>query len=365
MGVTVFTFDSSRQVTDPEYELESREGDVEIVKFGPFFLKRPSEEIRGLSEKHRAIMRRRVFDAMEARAQKQSIAGILSFYVVNAGWLATYLSRSLNVPHILGVRGNDIGRNIFASNRLAPVTLAVENASAIACVNEHLRRRLLLAFPKVAAKSRVILNATNILQTGQSRENTRENIAHQTGWSVSSPWAVFIGTPREKKGLRNLLDAMLSLPDDHELKLLCIGPEPGALDMRVCGAQWKRLKECGRLFCTGQLLRSDALQIAAGGDIVVMPSVEDGLANGLLEGMALGLCPVASDIFADVLKDGENGLIFQRGNTPALANALHRAASDSQLRNDLGAAAQQLAIARHSPCREAEDYLQVLRDLGI
>lgn len=365
VGVTVFTFDSLHPITDPEYQLESVEGDVELVRFGPFFLKRPNEEIRGLSEKHRAIMRRRVFDAMEVAAQQRSFAGIISFYVVNAGWLATYLSRSLNVPHVLGVRGNDIGRNIFASDRLAPVTLAVENASSIVCVNEHLRRRVLLAFPQVTAKAKVILNGTVIEPTEQSRADIREDIARQTGWPVTSPWAVFIGTPREKKGLRNLLEAMLSLPENHELKLLCIGPEPGPLEVRVCGADWKRLKENGRLFCTGQLPRTEALRLAAGGDIVVMPSVEDGLANGLLEGMALGLCPVASNIFSDVLRDGENGLVVQRGNTPALANAMLRAASDSQLRHDLGAAARQLAIIRHSPRREAEDYLQVLRGLGI
>lgn len=365
IGITVFTFDSSRPITDPEYQFESMEDEVKVVKFGPFFLKRPNEEIRGLSEKHRAIMRRRIYDAMERTAQRQTVTGIVSLYVVNAGWLATYLSRSLNVPHILGVRGNDIGRNIFSSDRLAPVSLAVENASAIICVNEHLRQRLLLAFPQVATKTKVILNGTIGEHSEQPRAHIREDIARQTGWPVTSLWAVFIGTPREKKGLRNLLEAMLSLPENHELRLLCIGPEPGALEVRVCGAEWKRLKENGRLFCTGQLPRTEALRLAAGGDIVVMPSVEDGLANGLLEGMALGLCPVASDIFSDVLRDGENGFVVQRGNTFALANALQRAAGDSQLRHDLGGAAQQLAIIRHSPRREAEDYLQVLRGLGI
>lgn len=223
----------------------------------------------------------------------------------------------------------------------------------------------MLAFPQVATKTKVILNGTIGEQSEQSRTHIREDIARQTGWHTASPWAVFIGTPREKKGLRNLLEAMLSLPENHELKLLCIGSEPGALEVRVCGSEWNRLKESGRLFCTGQLPRTEALRLAAGGDIIVMPSVEDGLANGLLEGMALGLCPVASDIFSDVLRDGENGLVVQRGNTPALASALQRAASDSKLRDKLGAAARQLAISRHSPRREAEDYLQVLQGLGI
>ena len=38
---------------------------------------------------------------------------------------------------------------------------------------------------------------------------------------------------------------------------------------------------------TGQLPRPEALAVASEGDIVVMPSLEDGMANGLLEGIAL------------------------------------------------------------------------------
>lgn len=361
--ITVFTFDSSRSITAPEYRLEHRESGVSVQRFGPFFLKQPSEEIRGLSEKHRAIMRRRIFDAMDVSARALSIDGILSLYVVNAGWLATYLSRSQNVPHILGVRGNDIGRNIFASDRLAPVSLAVDGASAIACVNDHLRRRLLLAFPRAADKTRVILNGTECVPSDSTRERIRGEISRQTGWPTSSPWAVFIGTPREKKGLRYLLEAMLSLSNSHDLRLLSIGPEPGAVESRVCGAEWRALKELGRLFCTGQLAREAALRLAGACDMIVMPSVDDGLANGLLEGMGLGLCPIASDIFLDVLSDGKEGLIVERGNAKALAESLKRASSDSQLRSDLGAAAKQLAIARHSPVREAQEYLNLFRGL--
>ena len=188
-------------------------------------------------------------------------------------------------------------RRFSEYKRLAPVSSAVDNASAIVCVNEHLRRRLLLAFPQVATKTKVILNGTIGEQSEQSRTHIREDIARQTGWHTASPWAVFIGTPREKKGLRNLLEAMLSLPENHELKLLCIGSEPGALEVRVCGSEWNRLKESGRLFCTGQLPRTEALRLAAGGDIIVMPSVEDGLANGLLEGMARTLSSCFRYIF--------------------------------------------------------------------
>jgi glycosyltransferase involved in cell wall biosynthesis len=96
-----------------------------------------------------------------------------------------------------------------------------------------------------------------------------------------------------------------------------------------------------------------------------MPSVEDGLANGLLEGMALGLCPVVSDIFSDVVTDMKTGFVVPRGNTEALANALERAAKDKNLRSQFAAAANLVVTSRYSPEREADEYIQNFKNLGI
>lgn len=65
--------------------------------------------------------------------------------------------------------------------------------------------------------------------------------------------------------------------------------------------------------------------------------------NSLLEAMSLGLAVVSTDCPcggpAEVIRDGENGLLIPVGDTEALALALLRLMRDEQLRERLGRAA--------------------------
>ncbi|MBK6877782.1 MAG: glycosyltransferase [Ignavibacteria bacterium] len=81
------------------------------------------------------------------------------------------------------------------------------------------------------------------------------------------------------------------------------------MEAKLCGTLWNKLKANNTIYATGHIPRMDVNDWMIGGDIVVMPSLDDGMANGLLEGMALGLCPVVSDVFSDVVQQNENGLI--------------------------------------------------------
>jgi len=95
----------------------------------------------------------------------------------------------------------------------------------------------------------------------------------------------------------------------------------------------------------------------------MMPSLEDGMANGLLEGMALGLCPLVTDIFGDIL-DENSAIIVPRGDADALAGAMQRAASSPHDRARLGRRAKDIIQSRHLPAREAGEYLQLFLSLA-
>ena len=70
-------------------------------------------------------------------------------------------------------------------------------------------------------------------------------------------------------------------------------------------------------------------------DLLVHASVTaDPLATVVLEGMAAGLPVVSANDggHAEHIEDGREGLLFQPGNSQALADALRRAANDRELR---------------------------------
>jgi glycosyltransferase involved in cell wall biosynthesis len=68
--------------------------------------------------------------------------------------------------------------------------------------------------------------------------------------------------------------------------------------------------------------------------LYVSTSLSDGASASLLEGMAVGLLPVVTDIEANRnwIQDGENGLLFAAGDDAALARMILKALEDEPLR---------------------------------
>ena len=72
-------------------------------------------------------------------------------------------------------------------------------------------------------------------------------------------------------------------------------------------------------------------------DVFVSPTYAEGFSNTILEAMAAGLAVVSTHSVgvSDCLRDGENGLLVQPGDVPALADALTRVIVDETLRRRL------------------------------
>ncbi|HWQ88643.1 MAG TPA: glycosyltransferase family 4 protein [Desulfitobacteriaceae bacterium] len=365
LNVHVICFDNSRPVESEDYVIEDNDDGVNLHKIGPFFLKQPSLSVDSIPEKVKAAFRRRAFVQIIRILKREKVDLILSFYLLNAGYIAQFAANELELPYVAGVRGNDIGRNIFNVERFAVIQWVVKNCDRIVCVNSHLRKRLLLAFPEAKENTRVIPNsvADNLGEEiiTENHEN-RQKVTHATGWDDEALRIVFIGTLREKKGVVTLLKSLSLLRIRIPARLLIVGPEIGTIETKLCGNLWSQLKDEGILFVTGKVPRSEVAAWASGCDIVVMPSLDDGMANGLLEGMALGLCPVASEVFTDVIANGENGMIVPIGDAESLAEAFYALAINRENIDALGKKAK--AYAREwTPKDEANAYMELFKEL--
>lgn len=362
--VQVLTFDSSRPLTSEDYVRSTVENGVTVNRIGPFFLRHPDLATISLSEKLRAVFRRRACNQMLASAIDFCPDAILSFYLLNAGFLARFVASSLRVPCFVGVRGNDIGLNIFHVERFAAIRWTLQGAAAVLCVNEHLRQRTLMMSPELADRTVVIPNGVKAPAEVPSRSNAKARLTHVTGWTEDTPVVVFVGTLREKKGIATLLSAFQATVQTSPVKLLVVGPSIGNVERRLVGEHWDRLVEEGHLFCTGQLPREQVPDWVVAADIIVMPSLDDGMANGLLEGMALGLCPVASHVFKEEIREGETGFLFEAGNATQLSELFARLATAPDLRCRVGGAARSYVREHHRPETEAELYIRTILALG-
>ena len=108
---------------------------------------------------------------------------------------------------------------------------------------------------------------------------------------------------------------------------------------------------------TGRILHAEAPDYLDACDILVSPHVESvdgseffGSPTKLFEYMAAARPIVASRLgqIADIITDGENGLLVEPGDADALARAIERLAADESLRAHLGAEARRTVIERYT-----------------
>jgi glycosyltransferase involved in cell wall biosynthesis len=112
--------------------------------------------------------------------------------------------------------------------------------------------------------------------------------------------------------------------------------------------------------------RSELPKLLSGHEILLLPTLSEGFPVALLEGMALGLAPVASDIPGprEIIRDGVNGVLVPARSPQGIADALKRLASDEPMLRRLRSAAH--ATAQRYDWREiaretVELYLCAMR----
>ena len=94
-----------------------------------------------------------------------------------------------------------------------------------------------------------------------------------------------------------------------------------------------------RVHILGELALDEVCRVYAAADILVLPSVSESWGFVLNEGMEFGLPIVASDAVGagpDLVRDGENGFLFPRGDERALEDRLRRLVGDEPLRRRMG-----------------------------
>jgi glycosyltransferase involved in cell wall biosynthesis len=100
--------------------------------------------------------------------------------------------------------------------------------------------------------------------------------------------------------------------------------------------------------------------------VAVSPSSHDGTPNTLLEAMACGCYPVASDLesIREWITPGENGSLFDPSDPHALANAVNNALTKPDLRQEAAKINYEIIMERAeyqtSMARAAEFYKTVL-----
>ncbi len=165
-----------------------------------------------------------------------------------------------------------------------------------------------------------------------------------------------LGRVSPVKGIDLALEALAddSVPTDLRLNVVGTGSALEALQR-----QTRRLGLGRRVRFLG--FRHDVYDLIAHSDLLLMPSRHEGLPYTLLEGMSLGTPVAAARVggLAEVLIDGETGLLFPPGDTRAIREACLRLHRDRELGGRLATAARRDLVERYSLTTMAGRYEKI------
>lgn len=192
----------------------------------------------------------------------------------------------------------------------------------------------------------VPIEGAEVIHNGISLEGVPEPV-----FRSDARFLLYAGQLVEHKGVHTAIQAMARLVHEmgHDgLSLTIIGE--GSLD--YVNHLRSSIEEEGladHVRFLDPVPRSELFDVLSRHDVLIFPSIRpEPLSLIMLMAMACGLTVVGTTTggSAEVLKDGENALVFRPGNSAELASQIERALKDSKLRRKLGLAAMETVRER-------------------
>ncbi|GAC1512269.1 MAG: glycosyltransferase family 4 protein [Ktedonobacteraceae bacterium] len=178
---------------------------------------------------------------------------------------------------------------------------------------------------------------------------------------LDKPLIIHVNRLSEEKRVDVLLDAVAEMKSDAHVALVSTGPAEA--DLR---AQVERLQIGDRVSFLGFVRDADLLALRRSSALFVIPSEADLQSLATMEAMACGLPVIAANSYAlpELVHHGENGFLFQPGNSLELAARIDLLLSDAALRAKMGAKGLQI-IAAHDRVKILDRWEEIYRRLSI
>ncbi|MDF2977057.1 MAG: putative glycosyltransferase [Actinomycetospora sp.] len=157
-----------------------------------------------------------------------------------------------------------------------------------------------------------------------------------------------------------LLEAVADLHDPR-LHVLVVGDGPRREELEELAAS----RGLGRAVSfLGQ--RRDVVRLLAGSDVFALSSDHEGVPISIMEAMAQGLPVVSTDVgaVADLVSDGEEGYLVDRGDAAALGARLRKLADDPDLRRTMGERARARASRDFTIEGTAEAFTRMVESVA-
>ena len=285
---------------------------------------------------------------------------ICSHWLAPSGVMGAAISRITGKPHIAVEHSGALHMLARMRGGQRLTRFIARGSHRVVTVSQDLRNKLISLCPEAAGKVEVIpmgFGATSV-RTAQSQGPARMRVC---GRADRARRILFIGRLSKIKGVDVLIRAMEGIENAH---LLVAGD----------GEQRRELESlAGRLSISasffGQVGATERDELLSTCDAVVIPSLvmpcgrTEGMPVVCFEAMAAGRPVLASRVggLAEIISDGENGLLFDAGDHHSLREKLRLVLDDASLRGRLSRMGAE-AAAGYRWTKIGERFCQVIKE---
>jgi phosphatidylinositol alpha 1,6-mannosyltransferase len=279
----------------------------------------------------------------------QMLAGGLRKPVIATNhYLPINMSRSLSSDPILSKPFSNITYTYLVQfcNRCEYIT--APTATALNLLYDHGLR----------APAGVISNGIDLKKYSPGERN--DQIREKFNLPLDRPLTLHVNRLSDEKRVDVLLDAAAKMSGNGFIALVGSGPAEAALR-----EQAERLHLGDRVAFLGYVRDADLLALRRSSEVFVIPSEADLQSLATMEAMACGLPVIAANSYAlpELVHHGENGYVFQPGNSDELASYLDKLLDDAPLRAQMSQKSLEI-IAKHDRMQVLDQWESLYRRLS-
>jgi glycosyltransferase involved in cell wall biosynthesis len=262
-----------------------------------------------------------------------------SFFTVPCGFISWRFLKKYKIPYIISLRGADVPgyaeRFSLLYKFITPLIKKIwKDAAEVIANSQGLKELALKSNPK---------QKIGIIYNGIDTEKFKPaNVSKDNHKFVITPGASRLTS---RKGLFYLIKAVDKLSKKYpqiELKIMGDGEgERVRLEEIV-----DKLNLRGRVVFLGRIPREKTFSYYQEADVFVLPSLNEGMSNAMLEALATGLPILATDTGGskELITEGGNGYIIEMKNAQDIADKLEKIINNSELRKKMGEASRKKAL---------------------
>lgn len=285
--------------------------------------------------------------------RQQSYDVTHSFFGVPCGVISYLIKKEYKIPYVVSLRGADVPgyserfANLYTI--LTPIILRVWKHARYVVTNS----KGLTTLAQKSAPKQNFLQIVNGVDTQFYVPGTRSVHDRRKEFRI-----LLASRLSRRKGFRYAIDAFAELFDLYpHIRMRIAGGEGNA--MEELKAQVKRYQLDGRVIFTGLYTKEESPYIYRDADVFVMPSLNEGMSNNLLEALASGLPVLMTPTGGaeELVRDGENGFLIKMHDMHSIVSHLKTLIENPEICDGFGRASRTIAqqMSWHSVALQYRD----------